>query len=312
MKQTVVGFIKTHRLVLLLVAIIGYLVWRQYVGMFLGVGLAPGYTKSAYDTLGSYEMGMGETEVLRADDSFMPVPEAPPTESEPRLVIKDTTLSLLVENVAGVLGQIENLADRFGGFLVNSHLSQPEGPSSGSITVRVPEEKRAEAIAAFRALGVKTVSEQVTGRDVTDQYVDIGARLETLEKTKAKFEEILDEAVRIQDILQVQRELVTLQSQIDSFKGQQQYLEGSAKLSRITIYLSTDELALPFTPDTSWRPEVIFKQAVRSLIVNVRALGNVAIWVAVYSAVLVPVGLLAAVVYRIGKRRVVKSVGEAR
>lgn len=308
MKRSFLDFIRENKVVLLLVAIIGFLLWRQYTGIYTGIGVSPTY-KSFEDVNVGNEMGMVEFDASRATDSYMPAPEAPPTSTVPRLVIKDTFLSLLVLDVADVVGQIENMANRLDGFLVNSELSQPEGAASGSITVRVPEEKRAEAVAAFKALGVKTVNERVSGQDVTDQYVDIGAQLETHEVTKAKFEQILDEAVRIQDILQVQRELVNVQAQIDALKGRQQFLEGSANLARITVYLSTDEFALPFTPDTSWRPEVIFKQAVRSLILHLRALGDLVIWIAVYSAVFVPLGLAVVVIYRLVQRKRTKVSG---
>jgi hypothetical protein len=133
------------------------------------------------------------------------------------------------------------------------------------------------------------VDENVSGRDVTDQYVDLEARLTTLNKTKAKFEEILDRATQVQDLLNVQRELINLQSQIDSIKGQQQYLSQSAKLSKVTVYLSTDEFALPYSPGQPWRPNVVFKLAVRSLVSTLRGAGTAAIWIGVYSPIWAPI-----------------------
>jgi len=143
-------------------------------------------------------------------------------------------------------------------------------------------------VSAFKDYSVKVVSESISGRDVTDQYVDLDARLQVLLKTKSKFEQILDQAVEVKDLLNVQRELTSLQSQIDSVKGQQKYLEQSAKLSKITAYLSTDELSLPYAPTKAWRPQVVFKTAVRSLISNFRSLGNLIIWSAVYLPLLIP------------------------
>ena len=161
--------------------------------------------------------------------------------------------------------------------------------TSGWITVRIPQEKLEEALNYFRELAVKVVSETVSGRDVTDEYVDIEARLATLLKTKAKFEEILAKAQKVQDILEVQRELINLQEQIDNLKGQQNYLEKSAQVSRVTIYLATDELALPYVPTEAWRPQAIFKQAVRSLIGALRKLGTLIIWFGVYSVIWLPI-----------------------
>jgi hypothetical protein len=69
-------------------------------------------------------------------------------------------------------------------------------------------------------------------------------------------------------------------------------LEKTAKLAKITLYLSTDEYVLPYAPTTPFRPEVIFKQAVRSLVGTLRGLVRLGIWLGVYSVIIVPVGLM--------------------
>ena len=215
-----------------------------------------------------------------------------PTDSSDRMVIKESTISLMVKDVAGSIKNIQTLAERSGGYLINSHLSKPQESGSGSISVRVPESKLTDTLAEFRKAGLRVVDEYISGNDVTDQYVDLEARLATLNKTKAKFEQILDQAVQVQDLLNVQRELVNLQQQIDSIKGQQQYLAQSAKLSKVTVYLSTDEFSLPYSPADPWRPNVVFKLAVRSLVMNLRNIGSALIWTGVYSPVWAPILLI--------------------
>jgi len=228
---------------------------------------------------------------------------APPSESSDRIIIQDTGLSLQVKDVTKTINEIEDVTKSFGGFLINSNISKPEGAASGNISVRVPEDKRKEAMTTFKNMAVKVVSESVSGRDVTDQYVDIEARLEVLNKTKIKYEEILQRAEVVNDLLNVQRELINLQSQIDNLKGQQKYFEQSAKLSKITIYLSTDELALPYAPTNEWRPTVVFKEAVRSLVGTIRSIGSLIIWGGVYALIIVPIYLI--IRYIKSKRKVV-------
>jgi hypothetical protein len=214
------------------------------------------------------------------------------SDSSQRLVVKNTNLSLQVKDVAQAISQIETTAKSMGGFLVDSFLSKPELSASGNISVRVPENKRTEALQTFKSFGVKTVSESVYGVDVTAQYEDLQSRLEVLTKTKQKFEDILDKATAINDLLNIQQQLISLQSQIDSVKGQQKYYEQSAALTKITVYLSTDELALPYAPTNEWRPTVIFKQAVRSLVSSLRIIAGLTIWVIVYVPVIVPIVLI--------------------
>lgn len=247
------------------------------------VGRSSNYESADISGLGSMSPAMTKSlSVARYDTSST----IAPSDSQNRLVVQDTSLSLVVNDVSKSIRDVQEIASKMGGFLVNSYLSRPEVGGNGNISIRVPESKRADALDEFKKLSVKVVSESVSGTDVTDQYQDLDSRLEVLYKTKAKFEDILESANNVSELLNVQREIINLQSQIDSLIGQKKYYEQSAKLSKITVYLSTDELALPYTPQNSWRPEVIFKNASRSLLINLRQFGTLLIWIMVYSPII--------------------------
>jgi len=222
----------------------------------------------------------------------------PPSESAPnaniknRLVITNSYLSLQVSKVAVVQKQVIKKAEELGGYMVNSSIENPSDVASATVTVRIPSKQLENALQYYRSLSIKVISENLQGDDVTDQYVDFAAQLKTYEKTKAIFEQMLDKATNIQDILEVQREIINVQSSIDSIKGQMDYLKKNAEMAKITLYLSTDELALPYAPTDTWRPSVIFKQAVRSLVGTVRRIGSLAIWIGVYAIIWVPILLI--------------------
>jgi len=223
-------------------------------------------------------------------DSFLPEP-VPAPEIKDRLVIQNSYLSLKVKDVSDSLTKIKVKAEALDGYLVEASLSKPEETSSGNITVRIPTAKLDEFLSFCRNLALKVVSETLEGYDVTDQFIDTQKRLETLERTKRKFEEMLDKTVEVQEILQVQREITNLQEQIDKLKGQNQYLEQNAKLVKVTVYLASDELALPYAPSEAWRPGVIFKTAVRTLILALRKVGTILIWSGVFSVLWIPLSL---------------------
>ena len=231
----------------------------------------------------------------------------PPSESAPnaniknRLVITNSYLSLQVSKVAVVQKQVIKKAEELGGYMVNSSIENPSDVASATVTVRIPSKQLENALQYYRSLSIKVISENLQGDDVTDQYVDFAAQLKTYEKTKTIFEQMLDKAINVQDILQIQREIINVQASIDSIKGQQDYLEKNAEMAKITLYLSTDELALPYAPTDTWRPSVIFKQAVRSLVGTVRRIGSLAIWIGVYAIIWVPILLI--VLYIRRKRR---------
>ena len=295
--SSVVNWIKNNKLTTFLILIVLYLLLKNSFSP-IGYRSTTPLQRAEYGYASKTMPGVGGAGEMMSD--ILPLPqEAPPVANVTnRLVIKESYLSLLVDNVVNSQKQIIKKAEELGGYMVNSNLDNPQEAATATVIVRIPSEKLDQALDYFRGLSVKVISENLQGQDVTDQYVDIEARLSTLLKTKAKFEEIMDKATEIQDILNVQREIINLQSQIDALKGQQQYYEKSAQMAKLTAYLATDELALPYAPSETWRPQVILKQAVRSLVGSLRKVGTALIWLAVYSIVWIPVGLIVFLFYR--------------
>jgi len=268
-------WIKNNKLVAFLAVVLLVLVVKDFLG------------SQTVRQVGYSSIGLDETSMMALPEagrgiSLLPEREVAPSESKERLVVKTSSLSLVVDDVRQVSEEVVNRAQEIGGFMVSTSLSSPQEAPFATVVVRVPAEKLSEALDYFRSLAVKVSSENILGRDVTDQYEDIGAKLETLNKTKVKFEEILDKTEKVSEILQIQRELTSLQAQIDSLKGRREYLEKTAKLAKVTVYLSTDELALPYKPEGIFRPKVIFKQAVRSLVKTLRGIAKMFIWIGVY------------------------------
>ncbi len=319
----IINWLKTHKLTTLLLVIVVYFLFGRTISTFFGYQLLGGVSRQRSTVQDNYS-GFGgianpalqETSTFGAPSlgksvgSILPPSrnEAPPTtDVDERLVVRESNMSLLVENVRQTTDDIINFVEEQGGYMVSSSLTQPEEAPYAIVVVRIPSDNFRSILDNFRQMAIKVTSENITGRDVTDEYVDIEARLGTLEKTKARFEQIMDQAVKIDDILRVQREIINLQSQIDNLKGRQQMLEQTAALSRITIYLSTDEIALPYTPSDTFRPTVIVKQAVRSLIRNLRKISSAAIWLAIYSVIWVPVLIIILVVKRWRAKRINKQ-----
>ena len=289
---SLVNWIKNNKLAFFLILIVSYFLYKSVNSIFgvqtIGSLSVPSTSKMS-DSAGIGLSAPAGFESL--ESTYLPRPrqDAPPTAGTDRLVITDTSLSLLVEDVRSVTDKIVSHAASIGGYMVSRNLTRPEETPFATVVIRVPSDKLDETMGYYRSLSIKVSSENVVGRDVTDQYEDLDARIETLERTKAKFEEILDLATAVNEILQVQREIINLQTQIDNLKGRQLYLEQNAALSKITAYLSTDEIALPYTPDEAFRPGIDFKLAWRSLVRTLRSLVTYAIWVGVYAVVWIPV-----------------------
>ena len=282
--QNIINWIKANKGKTFLLVVVIYLLFRNYPPPII-------YTQNLGKTMESGVTGGFISGAPAMDNTIYVDDFAPQPNITDRKVITESNLALLVKNVEESVSAIKVRVDQTGGYVVNTSVTKPEFGANGYVIIRVPVEKLDDTLAYLKDLAVKVVSENISGRDITDQYEDITEKLRQLEGTKARFEQFMAQAQDINEILRVQKEILNLQSQIDTLKGKKAYLDGASSTTLITINLSTDELGLPYAPAQSWRPEVVFKQAVRSLVFFMQDIGTAAIWILVYIPV-IALGLL--------------------
>ncbi|MBL8097174.1 MAG: DUF4349 domain-containing protein [Anaerolineales bacterium] len=205
-----------------------------------------------------------------------------------RLVIKNAALNLVVKDPQASIEQLSALAERLGGYVVNSRTYKqgygPEGEAMlyGEISLRVPADRLNEALAEVRGSAVRVENESISGDDVTSSYTDLQSQLRNLEAAEAQLTEIMEEAKRTEDVLNVYNQLVGIRGQIEQIKGQLKYYEESASLSLISLTLTPDIASQPIAPQ-AWAPDGVAKQAIEALVNTLQSLGTAAIWFGVYT-----------------------------
>lgn len=299
----IINWVKKNKFTSLLIIIIIYFIYTNW----LSDGRWNGTNSTSYSNNAMFRVSDGSLPGLSGGVN-MPYQanQSPPApEVKDRMIIQESNLSLLVKDAGKAISDIKAKATSLGGYFVNSNISTPDSGTTGQIIIRIPQSYLDETLVFLRRLAVKVVSENLQGSDVTDQYVDNDTRIKILEGNKARFMEIMNKAEKVEDILKVQQEIFNIQTQIDNITGQQKYLSKNAQMVKITIYLSTDELSLPYAPVQSFRPDVIFKQAVRSILTTLQKLGSLVIWIAVYAVIWIPVVIIILIIKR---RRVRNSI----
>lgn len=209
-----------------------------------------------------------------------------------RLIIRTGNLGLIVSHTEETAADIARMAEQSGGWVVSSNLYQYNADAkSGDITIRVPAAGFYGAMEALKSMAVKVESESTSGQDVTEEYVDLEARLGNLEATAVRVRTFLDDAITVEEALAVNQELSRLEGEIEVIKGRMQYLSQSAAFSTITVYMTPDIAAQPVQIG-GWQPQGVAKEAVEALIGALQGLATFAIWLIIY---VLPIALLVGV-----------------
>jgi len=160
-----------------------------------------------------------------------------------RKVIRNAEMSLESETPEDAQAKITDIAERLGGFVVESQQTSSDRRMAHrdivNMSVRVPSERFGAAINEIRQTASRVVTETIKGDDVTEEFIDVEARLRAKKALESQFTEIMKRAVSIADALNVQSELAEVRGEIERIEGRKRYLENQSSLSTIKVRLQT-------------------------------------------------------------------------
>lgn len=213
-----------------------------------------------------------------------------------RLVIKNASLSIVVDNPEQRMNEIAAMAERLGGFVVSSNLYKTslydgtEVPAA-YITVRVPADDFVAALEQIRAGAIDVPNDNQTGQDVTSEYTDLQSRLRNLENAEELLRQIMDEARDTEDVLNAFNQLNYITEQIEVLKGQIKYYEESAALSAISVDIIANESVQPIKVGP-WDITGVAKEAIEALVRALQGIAEALVWLALY---VLPIVLIIAI-----------------
>jgi hypothetical protein len=134
------------------------------------------------------------------------------------------------------LQSISDIATSLGGYVSQSDINEGS-QKSATVLLRVPSGRFQEALDHLKQLSsVKSYSTK--GEDVSKQYVDLQARLNSLRAQSAAMTRLLDKATSVSDILTVQQQLGQLQQQIEESQAEISYLDQSTTFASLAVTLA--------------------------------------------------------------------------
>ena len=158
-----------------------------------------------------------------------------------RLLIWSAYLSVQVKNVSNAVSAAVAVAERQGGYVEQK---SDNGEQSARVTLRIPAQAFKLAVASLEALGAVT-HRNVKGEDVTEQYIDVEARLKNKIVLRDRLKQLLEKAADVKDILAIETELSRVQADIDSMEGRLKSLKGQVEYASVTLNLERTPILGP-------------------------------------------------------------------
>jgi hypothetical protein len=259
------------------------------------------------------ERAQGDTGEATAGDAGEAGPVSAVTSPalEDRPVIYMVDLVVEVDDVGEASDQAEAVATRFGGFVesestfgvptplpvepgaaedspVASDIAPYPGDNQQSVLVlRVPADRYEQAVDELEAIG-ETVSRNRSAQDVTDEVVDVEARIETQQASIDRLQILLAEAEEISDILAIETELTQRIAELESLKARQEQLGSLTQLATVTVTFVPPETVVEEGSGFFAGLEAGWAAFVRSIEVGLTVLGAVLPFLAALALVVLP------------------------
>src|SRR5256712_11508262 len=174
------------------------------------------------------------------------------------------------------------IASGLGGDVLNLSQSGNADTRSASLTIRVPSSRFGEAVQALKSLEGEIQTSGVSAQDVTDQFVDLQARLTAKQAEDQRYLAILNRASTIDEILKVDASLGNVRTQIEQLTAQINSIKHRTDFSTISMSISTLS-ALPGDTTTKvWDPAKTVGRALAALGAMMQVFADALIWLIVF------------------------------
>jgi hypothetical protein len=152
-----------------------------------------------------------------------------------RKLIKTGYLTYEVSDIHATEKKIRKKTLGLGGYVTNENQFEGRGRLNYSLELKVPNSKFGELMASISE-GVEEFDERsVDVQDVTEEFIDVEARLKTKKEVESKYLALLEKTVSIDEILRVENELKYIREEIESIEGRLKYLRSSVAFSTIHV-----------------------------------------------------------------------------
>lgn len=152
-----------------------------------------------------------------------------------RKLIKDGRVEFETPNIDSTRKYIFAAIEKYKAYTSSDQEYKSSGRISNTIVVRVPA-KDFDNLLSDATQGVdKFEFKEVQVKDVTEEFLDIQARLKTKKELEARYSVLLNKANTVTEMLEVEKQMGELRSEIESIEGRLKYLENRVSLSTLTL-----------------------------------------------------------------------------
>ena len=167
------------------------------------------------------------------------------------MIVRTAVLSMISNEFENARATLDDVSRRHHGYVAKLGITnEGGGERTLAATLRIPADQLDPAMAELRKLG-RVQQESQTSDEVTQQYVDLVARLNNSRATEQRLVEVLQQRTgKVGDVLEVEKEVGRVREEIERMEAQLRNLDNQVSLASLDLRV-TEELKKPFAAPPS-------------------------------------------------------------
>jgi uncharacterized coiled-coil protein SlyX len=160
---------------------------------------------------------------------------APPTEFTERKIIREGDIYFECRDILETDAFLKAEVKAAKGFISNESENSYGERSEKRLTIRIPSDQLDPLLEKIQTHAVRIENTNIRSEDVTEQFIDVEARLKTKKELENRYTELLKLARNVDEILRLERELANVRGEIESMQGRLNYLSNRVSLSTLNV-----------------------------------------------------------------------------
>lgn len=193
---------------------------------------------------GAFSRQIGAADEMAESKTLAPAPARAPRQvedSRPDLdvggpkIIREGGVTFETPDLKQTRVFLDSLVQRYEAYLANDDQYKFDDRIEERLVIRVPADNFDDLVHELEGAVERFDSRTISARDVTEEFLDVSLRIQIKKETEQRYRDILTKAKTVKDILEVERYIGRIRTEIESLEGRLKYLENRISFSTLTV-----------------------------------------------------------------------------
>lgn len=152
-----------------------------------------------------------------------------------RKLLKTGSITFVTKDVDDSRHSLHQIIKDYDGYISSEQLDENTDKLYHKLTVRVPSDAFDDLVASVKSIAVEVENLDLDVKEITKEFIDLNARIKSKKDLQKKYEEIMNQTFELREVIQMEKEITGIRTEIEAAEGRLRYLTDRTSMSTLHI-----------------------------------------------------------------------------